>query len=508
MPGEPAALSARLAQMLALDPDVPVIEFRGAWRTWGQLAATAEAVRGHVPEPGIRVGVLLRNQPAHVGLLAGLLLAGACVVTIDPGRGEDRVRADVVGLGVPVLAGSPADLAAFAPRDADGTNATEGTAPLLLAATDLGESVTASGKPPSGPLLAGLPDSAVSRCGVAVEMLTSGTTGPPKRVPLGYEMITRVLLGAKYYEGNHDQTPRLRSGAAIVNAPLVHLGGLFRVLQCLNDGRSFCLLERFTVEDWADAVRRHRPRTASLVPAALRMVLDADLDPDDLRSIRSVVSGTAPLAPETADAFQVKYGIPVLVSYAATEFGGGVAGWNLADHQRFWAAKRGSVGRAHPGCELRVVDAGSGELLPPGAEGLLEVKAHQFDSDGWVRTTDLARIDEDGFVWIVGRADQVIIRGGFKVHPDPVRVVLERDPRVLAAAVVGHDDPRLGQVPVAAVELRPGAGPVTADELRDGASRLLARYEVPAQIRVIDALPRTPSGKVDLMAVRGLFATP
>jgi acyl-coenzyme A synthetase/AMP-(fatty) acid ligase len=145
---------------------------------------------------------------------------------------------------------------------------------------------------------------------VAVEMLTSGTTGPPKRVPLGYEMLTRVLLGAKYYEGNADQTPRLRSGAAIVNAPLVHLGGLFRVLQCLNDGRSFCLLERFTVEDWADAVRRHRPRTASLVPAALRMVLDADLDPDDLRSIRSVVSGTAPLAPETADAFGVKYGIP------------------------------------------------------------------------------------------------------------------------------------------------------------------------------------------------------
>lgn len=501
MPGEPTALSARLAQVLALDPDAPAIEFRGAWRTWGQLAATAEAVRGHVPEPGIRVGVLLRNAPAHIGLLTGLLLAGTCVATINPGRGEDRVRADVAGLGVPILAGSPADLAAFAPQD------TDGTAPLLLAATDLGEPVSAVGKPSSGPLLAGLPVSAASRRGVAVEMLTSGTTGPPKRVPLGYETLTRVLVGAKYYEGDADQAPRLRSGTAIVNAPLVHLGGLFRVLQCLSDGRPFCLLERFTVEDWADAVRRHRPRTASLVPAALRMVLDADLDPDDLRSLRSVVSGTAPLAPETADAFQVKYGIPVLVTYAATEFGGGVAGWNLADHQRFWAAKRGSVGRAHPGCELRVVDAGSGEPVPPGAEGLLEVRAYQLDSDGWVRTTDLARIDSDGFVWIVGRADQVIIRGGFKVHPDPVRVALERDPRVLAAAVIGHDDPRLGQVPVAAVELRPGAGPVADGELRDGASRLLARYELPAQIRVIDALPRTPSGKVDLMAVRRLFAT-
>jgi acyl-CoA synthetase (AMP-forming)/AMP-acid ligase II len=339
-------------------------------------------------------------------------------------------------------------------------------------------------------------------------MLTSGTTGPPKRVPLGYAMLTRVLAGAKYYEGSTGQAPRLRSGVAIVNAPLVHLGGLFRVLQCLSDGRPFCLLERFTVEDWADAVRRHRPRTASLVPAALRMVLDAGLDPQDLRSIRSVVCGTAPLAPETAEEFQSRYGIPVLVSYAATEFGGGVAGWNLADHQRFWAAKRGSVGRAHPGCELRVVAPGTGEPVPPGAEGLLEVKARQLESDGWVRTTDLARIDSDGFVWIIGRADQVIIRGGFKVHPDPVRLALERDPRVLAAAVVGRDDPRLGQVPVAAVELRPGAPPVTASELRDDAARVLARYELPAEIRVIAALPRTPSGKVDLMAVRGLFSAP
>lgn len=505
MPGEPAALSARLEQMMTLDHAAPVIEFHGAWRTWGQLAATAHAVRGLVPEPGVRVGVLLRNHPAHVGLLAGLLLAGACVVTVNPGRGADRVRADVAGLGVPVLAGSPADLAAFAPPDAD---ALAGTAPLLLAATDLGEPVTVSGTLRPGLPLAGRPGTAAGRSGVAVEMLTSGTTGPPKRVPLGYGMLTRVLAGAKYYEGSTGQAPRLRSGVAIVNAPLVHLGGLFRVLQCLSDGRPCCLLERFTVEDWADAVRRHRPQTASLVPAALRMVLDAGLDPQDLRSIRSVVCGTAPLAPETAEEFQARYGIPVLVSYAATEFGGGVAGWNLADHQRFWAAKRGSVGRAHPGCELRVVDAGTGEPVPPGAEGLLEVKARQLESDGWVRTTDLARIDSDGFVWIIGRADQVIIRGGFKVHPDPVRLALERDPRVLAAAVVGRDDPRLGQVPVAAVELRPGAPPVTASELRDDASRVLARYELPAEIRVIAALPRTPSGKVDLMAVRGLFSAP
>src|SRR5690606_9569620 len=125
-------------------------------------------------------------------------------------------------------------------------------------------------------------------------------------------------------------------------------------------------LERFQVEPWIDAVRRHRPATVSLVPTALRMVYDADLDPADLAGVRSVVSGTAPLDPALAEAFTERYGVPVLTSYAATEFGGGVAGWNLADHERYAREKRGSVGRAHPGCALRVVDEQTGAELPSG----------------------------------------------------------------------------------------------------------------------------------------------
>ena len=197
--------------------------------------------------------------------------------------------------------------------------------------------------------------------------------------------------------------------------------------------------------------------------------------------------------------------MPVLISYGATEFGGGVAGWNLADHRAFWAAKRGSVGRAHAGCELRVVDP-DGDPLGPDAEGLLEVKAGQLgDAGDWVRTTDLARIDADGFLWILGRADQAIIRGGFKVQPDDVRAALERHPAVRGAAVVGRADRRLGAVPVAAVELRAGAAAVGPDDLLAHAATVLARYELPAEIRIVDALPRTDSGKVDLAAVRALF---
>jgi acyl-CoA synthetase (AMP-forming)/AMP-acid ligase II len=482
------ALSRRIGQVLALDASAPAMEFERVWYPWGDLAATAHLIASNVA-PGERVAVLLRNRPAQVGLLVGLLRAGACVVAVNPDRGPERVQADLASLALGTVAGEPDDLRALAPK-------VRWFASDKLGAIDVIGDVTGGATMSAGD----------RNLGVAVEMLTSGTTGPPKRVPLTYETFSRVLAGAKHYERNADADLRLRSGVTIVNSPMVHLGGLFRVLTCVNDGRSFCLLERFRVDEWAEAVRRHGPRTVSLVPAALRMVLDADLDPADLVSVRSVICGTAPLAPDDADAFREKYGVPVLISYAATEFGGGVAGWNLGDHEQFWATRRGSVGRAHPGCELRVVDPDTGAALGPDEEGLLEVKARQMgDGAGWTRTTDLARIDADGFVWILGRADQAIIRGGFKVRPDDVRAALERDARVRGAAVVSRADARLGAVPVAAVELRPGAPKVTADELLAEAANVLARYELPAELRVVEALPRTPSGKVDLAAVRELL---
>ena len=490
MSAAPRELGERIAAVLAIDPPAPALEFAGCWRSWGELAATALSVAAQLPLAGTRIGVLLRNRPAQVALVLGSLRAGACLVAIDPQRGAERVRREIASLDLSCIAGEPEDLGSLVGSEVDAT---------LLSARDVGAPVEV--------VRAATRAERATRPGVAVQMLTSGTTGAPKRVDLSYEMLARSLAGAKHYESRRDAELRLRSGIAIINSPLVHVAGLFRVLQCVSDGRSFALLERFTVEGWVDAVRRHRPATASLVPAALRMVLESDVSPADLSSIRSVVSGTAPLSAADADAFTARFGIPVLSSYGATEFGGGVAGWNLADHRQFWASKRGSVGRAHPGCELRVVDPESGAVLAAGAEGLLEVKAAQLGSGrAWIRTTDLARIDEDGFLWILGRADQVIIRGGFKVRPDDVRAALERHPRVRGAAVVSRPDPRLGAVPVAAVELRGGSTRVTPQDLLAHASGALARYELPAEIRIVDALPRTTSAKVDLAAVTALFA--
>jgi long-chain acyl-CoA synthetase len=233
--------------------------------------------------------------------------------------------------------------------------------------------------------------------------------------------------------------------------------------------------------------------------------LHSDIPRADLESIRAVTCGTAPLSSDDADAFTEKYGIPVLTSYAATEFGGGVAGWTLADHRQYWRAKRGSVGRASAGAQLRVVDDGGTQLVS-GQVGLLEVKPGQLGPSGeWMRTTDMARIDEDGFLWVVGRADQAIIRGGFKVIPDDVRVALEGHPAVAGAAVVGRPDARLGETPVAMVELRE-SGLTDVGQLVDYLRMRLAGYEIPTDIAIVDTIPRTPSGKADLSTIRSFFS--
>ncbi|WNG94556.1 class I adenylate-forming enzyme family protein [Mycobacterium sp. ITM-2016-00318] len=478
MTGHP--LSQRITAVLALAPGASAVEYDGHWSSYGDLATLARRIAAVVDGRG-QVGMLLRNRPAHIAALLGVLLAGGSVVVINPSRGDDRTKADIAALDLPVLIGAADDL-------------------LTLVGSGSGSTVVSISTLAAEPqeMEAGRGHDAV-RPGVAVRMLTSGTTGPPKRIDLTYDMLAHSVLGPK--PASSKAPAEVRSGVAIVNAPLVHIGGVFRVLQCVAEARPFALLDRFDLDTWVDAVRRHRPRAVSLVPAALRTVLHSALRREDLDSIRAVTSGTAPLSADDADAFQEKFGIPVLTSYAATEFGGGVAGWTLADHQKHWQAKRGSVGRANPGAQLRVVDD-AGNPLGPDQPGLLEVKPGQLGpSAEWIRTTDLARIDEDGFLWILGRADQAIIRGGFKVIPDEVRAALESHPAVQGAAVVGRPDERLGETPVAVVELRNGTSAKPA-ELAEYLRNRLARYEIPTEITIVDTIPRTPSGKPDLSAIR------
>jgi len=231
------------------------------------------------------------------------------------------------------------------------------------------------------------------------------------------------------------------------------------------------------------------------------MVLQAGVPAETFDSVRAVGSGTAPLPPELAEEFEERYGIPVLCTYGATEFAGAIARWTLNDKKQWGPRKRGSVGRAHHGIELRVVDPETGEVLPAGQTGLLEARGGQLPGEdgAWVRTTDLAVIDDDQFLFIRGRADEAINRGGFKIPPSVIEDALRAHPAVDEASAVALPDDRLGQVPAAAVTL---LSPATEEELMQYLTSRLTRYQRPVAIKVVDQLPRTPSLKISRPLVR------
>lgn len=488
----------RLSRLLAeAAADAEAIEHEGDWWTWGQVQRTArqvtEALDAAGLKAGARVGVVLENRPEHVAVVAAVIASGRCLVMLSPLQPAARLAADIAACELPVVVSGAEPLA----RDGVSQAATAHGAALELG-------IDGTLRPAGGTA----PAAAPADPGVAVEMLTSGTTGPPKRVHLRIGQLDQALVSG----GQTPKAERLLSrSAALVAAPLVHIGGLWRALACLATGRRMLLMPKFAVEPWVSAVERHRLRAASLVPAAIRAVLDAEVPKERLASLQVITSGTAPCPAELADAFFLTYGIPVLMTYGATEFAGAVVGWTLPLHERWWRRKAGSAGRAFDGVELRVTGEDGAEL-PVGRTGRLEVRTEQSTRGGrdWTRTSDLARIDADRFVWIEGRADDAIIRGGFKVQPETVKRVLETHPAVREAAVAGLPDARLGEVPVAAVEVEQRQPAPDTAELVALCRARLTPYEVPAHIVVVDALPRTPSSKVSrvelLDLVRGRLA--
>jgi acyl-coenzyme A synthetase/AMP-(fatty) acid ligase len=345
--------------------------------------------------------------------------------------------------------------------------------------------------------------------GTAFVTWTSGTTGAPTPIRHGHaeylELLDRVLGPLRSAPRTPDRppTPNLVPVALALNA------GIYNVLFGLRAGAPVVVLGRFSPAAFAAVVARYAIRSTVLPPAAIATLAD---DPDvlDLPPLRYVRSITAPLSPLAARRFAAKFGITVLNGYGQAELGE-VIGWTAAD-ARENPDKIGAVGRAHPGVDLRLDtadDTGIGRLLvrPPrralGAGTDDDPLAGRVDADGFVDTGDLARIDAEGFVWIEGRAGDVINRGGNKVFPDAVEEVLVLHPDVQDAAVVGEPDDRLGEVPVAYVVL--GAG--TDDGELDAHCRAhLVAYKVPVAFRRVSSIPRTDVGKIRRAALRARTA--
>jgi len=493
---EQPGADAWIRQIASLDPAAVELYFGDQEYTWADLTSFAEALGQALAAagtpPGAPVAWIARNHPSLVAGALGLLFGGYCISPINPHVPPAKLAEDVRAFNMAAVVAAPEDW----------------TPDLIAAAREIGAAGfvlrLGSGDPVSavedlsrvgpGPFRVMTP-------GTVIERISSGTTGEPKRFPVTAENFVRGLALAGSTEPGAKIEVSLKRSPAIVSNTFAHSAGLWEIMTAFFHGRPIALHERFTVEGWHESVRRFRPKAASLLPAMVTMVLEADLPREDLSSIVVIRSSSAPLPPETQQAFDEKYGIPVLGDYSASEFMGGISIWSLADYRRYGASKRGSVGRLKPDVEGKVTDPETGEELAAGEVGVLNLRTPRHGPD-WIKTTDLAALDADGFLFLKGRADEAINRGGFKILPEQVADVIRLHEGVREVAVLGVKDPRLGEAPMAVIEPYPDRAVPSADELAAFVRDHLPPYYVPVAFEVVREMPRTNSLKISRPALR------
>ena len=454
---------------------------------------TAQCLAATGADARAPVALLPRNYPGSIGALFGIISEGRNLQMIHVYQSPEGIARDLARLRPAVIVAMAADL----------------SDPIVAELKQLGIAAIAIDGLDVTPF-AGLEKSTIAadlREGeLQFELLTSGTTGPPKQFQLSYEMLAEHMVKNNIF---NTQDANAISAMAPVFQYLSFstITGLYLVLPTLLQGIRITLVDRFNLPEWHKWVVSHRPLMAGLPPPAIQMIMEADLPADDLASLHYVGTGAAPLDPNLQRAFELRFGIPILLTYGATEFGGPVA-QNTYDLRQQWGdAKFTSVGMGFAGAQLRVIDPNSGAELPAGTEGVLEVMAPRM-GDHWIRTSDQAVIDEDGFLFIKGRADGAINRGGFKMLPDDIERVLQLHPAVAAAAVAGVPDQRLGQVPGAAIELDPRQPKPSVEDLSAHVRQHLASTHVPSVWRFVDRLPYTNMMKIDRAALKTLLSAP
>jgi long-chain acyl-CoA synthetase len=476
MTGEPFA--TQLARGLASYGSRPFIEYENVWYSGEQVTRYSGRIAAVLAEAGVPagapVGVVVRNRLPHAAAILGFVAAGTPVVMIYGFQSERAIAADIEALHLAAVVADREDWTDTVLTAAVGA----GTVAVAVAmAEPRVESLTARGESSCDPALGE----------AGIHILTSGTTGPPKRIPIRTAVLEHTVRSI-----THGQVVAPSDPPDVIFLPFGNIGGACQLLAAPCTGKRMVLLEKFTVAGWVGAVKRYRIRRGGAQPTIVRMVLDADVPPEDLASLEVLVGGAGPLEQSIRDEFERRYGVPVLWAYGATEFGGSVCAWTPDLWQRYGRHKPDSAGKPLPGVQVRVVD------------GYLEARVEVMGPD-WIRTTDLASIDADGFITVHGRGDGAINRGGFKILPETVRGVLLTHPGVRDACVVGVPDRRLGEVPFAAVERRSGTACPTESELLALVRDALPSHHVPVAIAVVDDLPRSEAMKVRPAEVAALY---
>ncbi len=483
--------------------DHEALFFEGRWHRSSELADRSQRVARGLMElgvrPGDRVVVLMSNCPEVGAAYQAIWRAGAVVTPVvflvtdeelrhiatDSGAAAvvttaeflPKVRTALAGLAVRVVC------AGLAPDDAGGGvvrfEELETVDPMTIVSRDDDE--------------------------LAALLYTGGTTGRSKGVMLSHTNLWTIARSAR----ERSYVPGI--SRTLVPLPLSHAYGLIVTivgLHTLEPGQAV-LMRWFDPAGWLSLAAEHRVQQSSVVPSMLAFLLTQPLEDHDLSDLRYVTSGASPLSPAVAEEFERRVpSATILEGYGCTE-SAAVISSNPPDARKF-----GTVGKPIPGVEVRIVDDGGNEV-PPGGEGEVIarsagiMKGYWNDPqrtaetlrDGWLYTGDIGRLDEDGYLSIVDRKKDLIIRGGFNVFPRDVEDALVEHEDIALAAVVGRPDPTYGEEVVAFVVPRFGAT-LTPQDVVTFAKGRIAANKYPREVHVVDQIPHTSVGKIDRKTLR------
>ncbi|HET9593364.1 MAG TPA: o-succinylbenzoate--CoA ligase [Solirubrobacterales bacterium] len=435
-----------LSQRSQSCPDRTALLADGAEMTYAELEAEATWVARRLAAHGVRRGstaaLTMHPRREQVVLMHALMKLGAALLPLGP-RLTAAERATIVSAVDPII-----DL-----DDPGLLTQTEADLPLL------GEH---------------------DMDAICCRVLTSGSTGTPRPVPLSFGNFLWNAVGSAFNIGV------LPEDRWLCCVPLSHIAGLGIVMRSVIYGTGAVVHDGFDVDRVGEALERDGITIVSLVSTMLTRLLDAGVD---LSGPRAILVGGGPVPEEPLEEAIAK-GATVVQTYGLTETCSQVTTLAPADAKR----KLGSAGRPLLTTHLRIRE---GEILIQGPT----VAPGAADPDGWLHTGDLGHIDEEGFLYVRDRIDDMIVSGGENVIRAEVVEVLLRHPAVAEAAVIGREDPEWQQAVTAVVVLADGFE-VTPDELRHHCAESLAGFKVPKRVELASALPRTPSGKLMRRALR------
>ena len=468
--------------------DHPALFFEGSWYSSGELAARSQRVaRGLVElgvRPGDRVVVIMANCPEVPILYGAVWRAGAVVTPVVFLVTAAELRHILADSGAVAVVTTPELL----PKVKEAVD--ERPVPIVVVGENFAD------------LEAHDPMDIVDRGGddLAALLYTGGTTGRSKGVPLTHSNL--------YYAGKNSRSvsyvPGINRGLSAL--PMSHSFGLLvQVGGFHNPEPGISVLQRwFEPAGFVKLAAEHQIQAVSVVPSMLVMMLGQPLEEYDLSNLQFAFSGAAPLPPAVREELQRRIpSVRVMEGYGCTETAG------ILSATPPMAPRPGTVGKPVPEVDLHIQDL-DGNDLPVGQEGEIVVRGPNVMTgywggepiaDGWFHTGDVGRLDADGYLTIVDRIKDLIIRGGYNVYPRDVEDALLEHPCVAMAGVVGRPDDRLGEEVVAFVALNPGAT-VTADELIEFTKSRLAANKYPREVHIVEAIPLTSVGKLDRKRLR------